>query len=480
MDDMKMDESFDAILVGTGFASSFFLHELLARSKPAARVLVLEAGQRHSHRWQLEHPAGLSRLSDSSFINRTPEKPWITTQAFGGGSNCWWACTPRLLPNDFRLQSEYGVGVDWPISYDDLEARYCRAEELMGVSGPIDGSPSPRSRPYPLPPHRFSEPDRRLKAAWPDQFFHQPTARPSRAIPGGRAGCCNSGVCELCPVDSKFTIANGMSALYRDPRVTLLTGARVSSVDIEGGIAKGVRWVEAGRERTARGEIVALGANAVFNPHILLRSGLEHPQLGRNLHEQVSLKATVLLDGLDNFQGSTSITGHGYWLYDGPHRAKHPAILIETWNVPRLRDERGRWRQVLKLMCIIEDYPRRENRVEVAREDPERPALTFEGRSADVARAVDALSQGLPRALAPLPIEKIVMSGEFKSSEAHVLGTVVMGDDPEQSVVDRHLIHHQVRNLLVLGGSAFPVSSPANPTLTLCALSLWAADHLLG
>jgi choline dehydrogenase-like flavoprotein len=55
-----------------------------------------------------------------------------------------------------------------------------------------------------------------------------------------------------------------------------------------------------------------------------------------------------------------------------------------------------------------------------------------------------------------------------------------MGDDPETSVVDRHLIHHQVRNLLVLGGSAFPTSSPANPTLTLSALSLWAADHLIG
>jgi choline dehydrogenase-like flavoprotein len=55
-----------------------------------------------------------------------------------------------------------------------------------------------------------------------------------------------------------------------------------------------------------------------------------------------------------------------------------------------------------------------------------------------------------------------------------------MGKDTTDSVVDRHLIHHQYRNLLVLGASAFPTASPAYPTLTLSALSLWAADHLLG
>jgi choline dehydrogenase-like flavoprotein len=37
-------------------------------------------------------------------------------------------------------------------------------------------------------------------------------------------------------------------------------------------------------------------------------------------------------------------------------------------------------------------------------------------------------------------------------------------------------VHHRWRNLFVLGGGSFPTISPANPTLTLSALSLRAAD----
>jgi len=472
--------SYDAIIVGTGFASSFFLHELLARSPERARILVLEAGDRRPHAWQLDNPTALDRASEASYLNRTQKKSWILKRAFGGGSNCWWACTPRLLPNDFRLGSLYGVARDWPVSYDDLEESYSRAEALLGVAGPDDGSPFPRSRPYPQPPHRFSEPDKRLKSAAPDLFFSQPAARPSRTVAGGRPGCCNSGVCHLCPIDSKFTIENTMAALYRDPRVRLKTGALVQSVETRGAVATGVRYLASGREERANGELVVLGANAVFNPHILLRSGLEHPALGRYLHEQASIQVGVLLDGLDNFQGSTSITGHGYWLYDGAHRSDRPAILVETWNVPRLRMERGKWRQILKLMCIIEDYPQRKNRVEIAQQDPTRPAIHFEGRSPAVAKGLAALRDELPHWLAPLPVEGIAYAGGFKKTDGHALGTARMGNDPAKSVVDRQLVHHDVRNLLVLGGSAFPTSSPANPTLTISALSLWAAEKLLG
>ncbi len=78
-----------------------------------------------------------------------------------------------------------------------------------------------------------------------------------------------------------------------------------------------------------------------------------------------------------------------------------------------------------------------------------------------------------------LPIERLVGTA-LGTTAAHIQGTVVMGNDPATSVVDRHLIHHKYRNLLVLGSSAYPTASPAYPSLTISALSLWAADHVLG
>lgn len=61
----------------------------------------------------------------------------------------------------------------------------------------------------------------------------------------------------------------------------------------------------------------------------------------------------------------------------------------------------------------------------------------------------------------------------------HHLGTARMGLDPRTSVVDAHARVHDVDNLYIAGSAVFPTSGQANPTLTLIALSLRLADHLV-
>ncbi len=468
-------KAYDLILVGSGFASTFFLHRALQKLGPDARILVLESGRRDTHAWQLQNRSNSSIPYQDTYENRSPRKPWVYNPGFGGSSNCWWACTPRMLPADFELRSRYGVGRDWPLSYDSLEDYYCEVEDLMSVSGPSEDSPFPRSRPYPQPPHNLTDPDKILKKGHPTGFFVQPTAR--ARVPTSRRGpCCATSTCRLCPINAKFTIQNEMAHLFEDSRVTLELEATAQQVLMEAGDAKGVIYRKGDRDIEVRGQAVALGANAIFNPWLLQRSGFKHPFLGQCLTEQASITLTADLDGVNNFQGSTSITGHGYLHYDGDHRRDRAAALIETMNIPNLRHEKGRWRQRMQFKFIFENLLETSNSVEST---GQKPITTWKGDTSYAEKSISIVRELAESFLKPLPVERIQVPGRLNQTESHILCTTVMGVDPNDSIVDAGLIHHTARNLLVLGGSVFPTASPANPTLTLSALSLMAADRFL-
>jgi choline dehydrogenase-like flavoprotein len=475
---------YDVIIVGTGFASSFFLMRYLEHAPQTTRILVLERGNEDTKAWQLANRLHTSIDPDDLVENETPGKEWYTSPGFGGNSKCWMGGTTRMMPGDFKLRSRYGVGLDWPISYDDLEAHYGVAEQVMLVSGPAD-SPMPRSRSAPLVPHRFSDPDALLKKHFPDGWYQMSTARASVAT-GQRGICCSSGSCGLCPVDAKFTIQNGLSQIYKDPRVTLRLRAAVQTVETAAGVVQAVNYLHENRPERDTADLIVLGASALFNPHLLLRSGFSHPLIGRRLHEQMPVYATLDLKGVKCYNGSTVLTGLGYLFYEGDHRADHAACMIETWSSPfayrpesALRLERGRWNERLMLGFLFDDIPNDKNRVTVSTKDPAVAHVYFEDYSEYAKKAADRIPQMIDKLAEALPIERLVGTS-LGTTAAHIQGTVVMGDDPATSVVDRYLIHHEFRNLLVLGSSAYPTASPAYPTLTVSALSLWAADHLLG
>jgi choline dehydrogenase-like flavoprotein len=487
--------SYDLILVGTSFASSFFLHEYLRHAKPNAKILVLERGRRYTPAELLEIRHGLRTVGDRTF-RRTGAKPWLYAPSFGGTSNMWYGNTPRFLPEDFETHSRFGVGMDWPISYADLEPFYCDAEDLMTISGPSEHTPFPRSRAYPQSPHELSDPEKLLLERHADDFYVCPTARahdPARAnMATDRAPCCASFVCNFCPVDSKFTVVNGLAHLYEDPRVELRCGAVVQSVTSADGVATGVEWLQedpdqlasakgvaSRRDASATAEVVALGANALFNPHILLRSGLDDGVVGCYLHEQVGVAGLIHLDGVNGFNGSTSCTGHHYRFARGEHRRERAALLLETFTRTWLRIAKGKWRQSLRVTGVFEDLPQVGNRVRVDGRDPTKPVTRYVEHSDYAQASIDRFKQDLEIMFAGLPVQEITVETP-RDSEGHILGTARMGSDPATSVVDGDQLHHRLRNLYVLGGSSFTMGSTANPSLTIAALSLRSASRGFG
>jgi choline dehydrogenase-like flavoprotein len=126
---------------------------------------------------------------------------------------------------------------------------------------------------------------------------------------------------------------------------------------------------------------------------------------------------------------------------------------------------------------MFDDLPRADNAVTVNAANPRLAEVTFNGYSDYAQRGMTRIPTMVNSMASALPIENIESISVARST-SHIQGTVVMGNDPATSVVDRHLVHHRIRNLAILGASAFPTASPAYPTLTISALSLWAADHL--
>jgi len=464
----------DLVIVGTGFASTFFLREALLHLPETFRVVVLERATSRRGRSDFSF-VGDPKKFEKNVENRTPDKPWVSQIAFGGGG-CWTGNTPRPHPSDFAMRSRYGIAADWPMTYDDLEPFLVEVEQAMHVAG-VGAPDFRRSTPYDSPPHALCGFGRALQEAFPGQVIPMPSARASTPE-SGRAPCCANATCWNCPIGAKFEVAKHMADVYDDPRVELVLGAHVLEMRVEAGLVREVIFEREGREQSVHCEAAALGAHGVFNPWIALRSGLEDDFLGRYLHEQRSFDVTVNLDGVDNYDGGQQVSGLAWMFLDHEKRSEHAGCILELWNVPWLRAERGRWRQRAFLKFMFETEPQSQNRV-MHQPGSKRPVVEHGTSSEWMERGIEKVPELLAQLARSVPIEDHLLHHRGQT-EYHIQGTARMSASSEDGVVDADLIHHRVRNLAILGSSAFPSCPAANPTLILSALSVKSARKLFG
>ena len=247
-----MQRDVDVVIVGSGVCGGMVAARLASNG---VRVLLLEAGPRVKRPEALAQyraalikvpecpypnapyaPHSTSDQPDSYYVQNGPDKFDSTyLRQVGGTTWHWLGTTLRLIPDDFRLRTKFGVGVDWPISYDDLEPWYCEAERELGVAGdPRAALDAPRIQPYPLPPIPLSYMDQRIAAALTGtELAVQPTpqARNSQAYQN-RAVCCGSSTCiPICPVQAKYD-ATVHVAMAERAGAKLVEQAVVSSVEV--------------------------------------------------------------------------------------------------------------------------------------------------------------------------------------------------------------------------------------------------------
>ena len=125
----------------------------------------------------------------------------------GGTTWHWLGTCLRLVPHDFRLKSRYGQGVDWPISYGDLEPFYGEAEREIGVSGDSSSDlGAPRSSAYPMAPIPQTFLDKLFtKALTGTEYRVSATPQGRNSADGARPACCGNASCiPVCPIQAKY------------------------------------------------------------------------------------------------------------------------------------------------------------------------------------------------------------------------------------------------------------------------------------
>ncbi|MCW9048326.1 MAG: oxidoreductase, partial [Gammaproteobacteria bacterium] len=173
-----MSKDYDVCVIGSGAGAGPIISELSIQGKS---VLVLEKGpwltendftkdemaccRRSTYTPKLEDEQHVleEETSNGNWVSEpTSESGWDfwNGNVVGGASNFMSGYFYRIKPKDFRLLSEFGPIkganiADWPISYDDMEPYFTKAETEVGISGKIipHKHQEPRStEDFPFPP----------------------------------------------------------------------------------------------------------------------------------------------------------------------------------------------------------------------------------------------------------------------------------------------------------------------------------------
>lgn len=553
----------DALIVGLGAAGSVLAQEL---SRAGMRVVALEKGPwldeddfafKHDEIRYHVRLALSPRLQENPLTWRPTKDTEATLLPWGhgpfhlgplflppslgvGGGSLHWACWAwRQREADFRMRTtiadrfgedavEGTTLTDWPVTYEDLEPLYERAEREVGVSGcagnlngevQAGGNPfeAPRRSDYPMPPLRPGAADETFRRACLNLGYHPfpaPAGINSVAYQG-RAACTYCGFCRdyPCHVGAKAMVNDTLVAqAQRTGNLEVRPLSRVVRVDRTAeGRAAGVTYVDLvrGTERTVTADLVVLSAYSLENTRLLLVSGIDgRGNVGKNyMTHNYGWFTLTLPEATNPFMGpavaasviddltSELVRDQEGVLWGTPvigftgDVQPIEAVHGMPTDAPRFGRPLKEWlrenyRRLFSMYSQTPTFPRSDFFADldpVVKDRFGQPALrlTHDWVQHDI-RGVEAMAvvkRRIAEAMGARSSWEAPYAPPYHIS-THELGLHRMGDDPATSVVDRFGRCHECPNLLVLGGGMFPTYGSYNPTLTILALSYWAAAHV--
>ena len=507
------DDDSVVVIVGSGAGGGTLANELCQKG---IDVVLLEAGKRIKMDEFVNDEEVMGKLllwddprkgtGTRETITKFPDRPNWTCKVVGGTTVHWTGTCPRIKDFEFKARSTYGAIegtslMDWPISLEDVEPYYDRAEDKMGVAG-TGGRPwLPANNNFKV----IAAAAKRIGYA----EYHTGTHAINAVPYDGRNACDQIGFCmQGCKSGAKW------STLYTEIPRAEATGrcevrAQCMALQIhhdDAGRVTGVLYADRdGNQHLQKARIVCVAGNSVETPRLLLNS-----------------ESSQYRDGLANSSGQvgknymTHIDGAVYGVFDKPvnwHRGRivSGTIRDESYFKPErgfvgsyyflpialgLRDyakalrhdgwgqEYTSWLEAYAytsgVFILGEDMPLETNRVYLHATERDHhglpiPVCHLDDHPNDILIRNHALKQ-CTALWEAMGAKRMYEWRGFPSG--HNLGTCRMSDDPSTGVVNKFGQSHDIANLFVSDGSQFTTGAAANPTLTIVALAIRQAEYI--
>lgn len=550
-------EEYDAIVVGSGITGGWAAKEL---TEKGLETLVLERGRNvehgkdykteHTPPWQTEfrgqgdrkllqqeYPMQLRSdvideynyhffVNDKKHPYQTDEEDpflWVRGYQVGGRSLTWGRQCYRWSDLDFEANAREGIGVDWPIRYDDIEPWYNYVEEFVGVSGKSEGLSHLPDGNF-LPPMDLNCVEKDVKEKIENNFQYRYMTIGRAAVltqpHKGRGACHYCGPCSRgCSAGAYFSSQSSTLPAARETgNMTLRPNSVVHSViyDKETNRAKGVRVIDRLTKETKEfyAKVIFLNASTLGTTQIMLNSkskafpnGIANSSgvLGHYLmdhHFRVGASGTfegyedqyyhghrpngVYIPRFRNINEQTKRDDfvRGYGFQGGANRSswsrgKNMKGFGEAFK-NKLRDP-GQWN--FGMTAFGEILPYYDNYAELSEDKTDDwgiPQLKING-------TIKENEKNMRKDMANTAAEMIEAAGgknvEPYSSEyllgegIHEMGTARMGRDPDTSVLNEHNQTHDVPNLFITDGACMTSAACQNPSITYMALTARAVDY---
>ncbi len=515
-----MRARYDLCIIGSGVAGALLAAEATRRGRTVA---IIEAGSRMKFQDRLEFLRRYQTMGGNYFPWEIPGRdayedssahaigiPYPLEskrmKAVGGTTLHWGARIQRLMPSDFRNASVYGMGTDWPLSYEDLEPYYSEADWRMGVAGSHHESQPRRSRAYPMPAFPLSV-DEQFWLPRADLLgieVHASAFAINSTAFAGRSECKAFAACHQCPSGARYSADFHLDEAEASGLCDVVAECVARRVEMNA--AGEVRAVHAttmaGKDLEFKARQFVIAAHAVESARLLLLSkcGNRSGHVGRHFMEHVYTRAGGYFLGQRFFPGRVGYEKlESLSFYDGPERHERGAIKLEfvfqenplqemhrhrLWGLALARRDKERFGHWLGIDCETEMQANPDSRITLDERkrdvfgDPV-PHVHMKFNKVDLHTQARAKAIGA-EILSSIGAREIEQNGGLGFFFAgHQMGTCRMSSDPDKGVVDQHLRVHEASNLYVVGSSVFPTSGAAQPTLTIAALSLRLADHLM-